>query len=49
MRGSGPMASGAVKACIVFMWMTSDHEMFTKGAIRVLNTSMWPSGSRKGE
>ena len=24
-RASGLIASGAVKACIVFMWMTSDH------------------------
>ena len=40
---------GVLNACIVFMWMTSDHEMFTSGAISVLKTSMRLSGKRKGE
>ena len=34
--GQGRIASGVVNACIVFMWITSDHEMFTTGAISVL-------------
>ena len=34
---------------MVFMWMTGDHETFTMGAIKVLKTSMWLSGSRSGE
>ena len=41
--------SGAVNACIVFMWMTDDHDTFSTGAMRVLNTSMRLSGSRRGE
>ena len=43
------IASGAVNACIVFMCMTSDHGIFTSGAIKVLKTSMRLSGSRSGE
>ena len=38
-----------MNACIVFMWMTGDHDRFTSGAIRVLKTSMRLSGSRTGE
>ena len=43
------MASGVVKACIVFMCSTSDQGKFTMGAIRVLKTSILLNGSRSGE